>query len=430
LGFLSVSRAVETYAMLGLPVTRASCQIGEDFLRSIFRYDPTPDMPFGNLLTRVVGELIEERRPDRVLIPLSAGNDSRGLLGAALRVLPKERLVCVTVGEARSDDMVGAKAICRRLGIQHHRIDPIRFEWSVDQAVAAADAAFERQRVFRLVDLLLFDEIARFATPGTILLSGFFGDVAGGVKLDRTPARRDGNDPQDVIDMFVAKNRTWGGPAPDEEAIETLQAFGDRSLTWLRDAGFRAMTRYETMDFGLRMALRIGANTGIGDSEVHSPYTDPRILTYMFNRSYEERVFQRLYKQSLRAAFPDVFCLAKDAGVPGSAGTSRLESAARRRLDSLLDRVQGTSERGDVPYGHRRRQFLLELLDRLENRDCLPDWNIGEIRRSYLEGRQKKALAGAKVFASLETHIAAGTLSRVDDAASDVAADLRLRPSA
>ena len=416
--------------MLGVPVTEASCQIGDAFLRSVFQYTPTPDMPFGDLLTSVVGELIEERRPDRVLIPLSAGNDSRGLLGAALRVLPKDRLICVTVGERRHDDFVGARSICRRLGIEHHRIDPIRFEWSVDRAVAAAGNAFERQRVFRLVDLLLFDEIARFASPRTILLSGFFGDVAGGVKLDRTAARRDGNDPQDAIDMFLAKNRTRGGPAPDEEAIATLLAFSDRSLEWLRDTGFRAMTRYETMDFGLRMALRIGANTGIGDTEVHSPYTDPRILTYMFNRSYEERIFQRHYKQSLHASFPEVFSLPKDRGMSQPPGRWRLERSARRRLDKFLDRIQGTSERADVPYGHGRRRFLVALLDRLEGRDCLHGCDIGEIRRRYLEEPSKKTLATAKVFASLETHIAAGTLVRMDGPVPDVAPERRLKSSA
>jgi hypothetical protein len=310
--------------------------------------------------------------------------------------------------------MVGAKTICNRLGIEHHQINPIRFDWNIDRAVAAAGSAFERQRLFRLVDLILFDEIARFATPGTILLSGFFGDVAGGVKLDRSPARRDGNDPQDAIDMFVSKNKIDAGLPPDKEAIDMLHEFGSRSLQWMRGSGFSAMTRYETMDFGLRMGLRIRANTGIGDTEVHSPYTDPRILTFLFSRSYEERVFQTLYKQSLRAAFPDVFCLSTDLGVSRPVGRSRLERAARSRLDALLDRIQGTSERADVPYGHGRRRFLVGLLDRLEQRAGMPRWDIGNIRRRYLDGASKRSLGTAKVFASLETHIAAGTLVQMD----------------
>jgi hypothetical protein len=432
LDFLIVSRAIETFAALGIPLTEASCRTAETILKTMFSFRQPEELPFGDQLTSVIGELIDHRKPERVVIPLSAGNDSRGLLGATLRVFPKDRILCVTVGEGRNEEVLGARSICRRLGIEHRRVDPIKFGWPIDRAIAACQRTATANSVFRSVDLILFDEIARYCTPRTIVFSGWFGDTAAGGRWRwRGPVVRDGNDPEQALAMFLRKNGSSRDRVVDQAARDISLDFGMRTKRWMVASGFPAVTLYEAMDIGLRQILRIRANTMLGDAEVYAPYTDQRLLSFWFNRSPEDRFKQNLYHSSIKVSFPEVFSLPKDRSAAGSQNAQRSSKGAMgRRVDVLLDRVLGASERADVLYGENKRLLITELLDKLELRQCLPGWDISDVRQRYLAGPSGEALTVARTLASLEAHLSAGTLERMEDPEKPVAYPSRFRPSA
>ena len=138
------------------------------------------DNCFPSVLESAVSSYIEAYNPKHVIVPLSAGLDSRSLLGAVLRVFPD--VICRTYGEPNNQDRAGATSVCRSLGLHHDIYDPSYYEWKIDKVVAHCAETFRTGENYKGFNTCFTAEIYR-PYDECITLSGYLGDMLSGGHL-------------------------------------------------------------------------------------------------------------------------------------------------------------------------------------------------------------------------------------------------------
>ena len=401
-------RIVNSFASLHMPITRQSLEIGRDYIQKLLPEQAPVIAELDVLLSRILAELLEAEAPDRIIIPLSAGLDSRALLGAVLRLVPRSRILCVTVGEPSNREVVGARRICRAQSIEHHRIDASGFVWNLDDCIRTTGRIFKDHGIFRETEFILFDQIAGLCRPGDIILSGYLGDaVSGGNMIRGDVTTRDGS-----FDMFLQRNRSKPDITLDPETLEMIRAFGDAHFAHVLKTGYRNISQFELLDIGLRQPLRIRGVSVIGDARVICPFEDPRWLSFWFNHELADRIGQKRYKHALRTSYPAIFSLPDDkAGVPPKPLYARAWNRITRKLARALPQTTaGDSERGDPRRLESKARMVSTLLSNLAERGHLAGWDIAAISAQYLENPSVANTRVTNALATAEANLAAGNL--------------------
>jgi hypothetical protein len=246
-----------------------------------------------------------QRAGGGVAIPLTAGLDSRGLLGACLNVLPADRIRCFTLGDEDHTDCVGASNVCQRFGVHWTRIDPSSIKWDVDEVANIVRRVWELSGAFLdAVTAGSFTALARDMRDDSLVLSGYLGDMISGGHIlggDQRSWRR-----RYFAKRFLNANSTrLGIPSRRQSLIDHFVHFINRAHNCFRSMS--GATNYDLLDLGFRQRLWIsGLSNGIFRSSV-SPYENPRWIGYWLNQDFWDRVNQKKYKSFLASSFPEVF---------------------------------------------------------------------------------------------------------------------------
>ena len=88
---------------------------------------------FRALLAHILASELDRLGAKKVLLPVTSGLDSRGLLGAALDVLPADAVQTFTIGEPSSPEIVGGRGAAERAGVAWEPVDPRTVEWNADR---------------------------------------------------------------------------------------------------------------------------------------------------------------------------------------------------------------------------------------------------------------------------------------------------------
>ena len=286
--------AIRRYLSLGFV---PDAGIATEYVHSLLGAPDQRDGDPGDLLVEIVEDLTSGSGD--VAIPLSAGFDSRGLLGAALRIFPKKRIHCFTFGPEQFDQVLGARAACRRAGVEHHVVDPIRIEWDM--------AAIQREAQRRLraglgvapIDgLAIFTGLAAAIPRDMAVLSGFLGDIVTGKLVfgDRAD-----NDPELALSRFYQHNAVLLNERPDGLFLDFLRSQQQLKAHW------PGLTTYDLLNIGFRQRLRIRSVTTAAFAKAIRPYEDPRWIAYWFSKPLAKRVDQRSYVNTLQRHFPAQF---------------------------------------------------------------------------------------------------------------------------
>ena len=271
--------------------------LASEYLEGLFgvpgerRDDPS------KLLTDLVEELTAGATD--IAIPLSGGRDSRALLGAALRTFPNRRIHCFTFGPEGSEDVIGARAACRRVGIAHQVVHPDTVEWNLDALTDEMRRRLNDRRGIAPIDgMTIFGALASRIPPELPVLSGFLGIVAGGKHLGE--ADRAGDDSR-VLDRFFSHNRAVLEERP-KSMFRKFLASHERLLGY-----WPGLSKFDLLDFGFRQRLRIRSSvTGSFRNPVRV-YEHRRWIEYWFSRPIAERINYEKYDALLEDAFPLIF---------------------------------------------------------------------------------------------------------------------------
>lgn len=88
-----------------------------------------------DLLATIVRELVAGE--ERVKIGVTAGYDSRGVLGALVSVLPPDRIVAYTRGQPGNKDFDKARSLTRAVLPEHHLLPTQQAVFDADQEVGS-----------------------------------------------------------------------------------------------------------------------------------------------------------------------------------------------------------------------------------------------------------------------------------------------------
>lgn len=430
---------VATFVALRCPITTRSLALGEDFLRLIFPERPAQhqgrDPSLGEVLEEVVADIDAAHPLSKVVIPLTAGLDSRAVLGAALRVVGRDRILCFTVGERRNEEVVAAKEVCRRNGLDHVTVDPGSYPWDAEAMVAHAEESFRKYRAFCSVENPLFasfrDHCRRIYGQDYYMLSGFMGDVGSGGGLI-APEMGAGVEP--ALEEFVLQNRTFRDYRPDASLAGTISAFCERMHDEIRERGYPGITHFDVLEIGLEMALRLRGGLHGGDI-VYAPHADPRIMSWWYGQILRERMGQVRYRQELAGRYGEVFCLVDDKVRRAPAFVKRQRSLGERVVNKVVNMVRGglgwgrgTSERGDLRTDTRKRDLFVGLVEEFGQRR-LVDLDTNALLEAFSQQPMGRSLALVKSVATVEMHIRAGNVDRLRSNAPLAGGEAGMPPS-
>lgn len=420
-GITYENNIVQSFVALGFPLSEKALNTSSKYLDELFppvnsQYCGFSDI--GDLLEKILSEIIEEERPEKLLIPLSSGLDSRAILGAALNIFPKSKISCVTVGAVANSEVIGAQTVCAKFGIPHHRIDPNTFNWSSDLCVARALSGFDDCGTYASYELCLFDEMARFAKPKMLVLSGFLGDVGSGAHL----VEGHYNDSQQAIEQFFKHNSVVDRQECQQfESI--LERFIDEHLNEIQERGYDTLTRFDLLDVAMRQGLRIRGVANIENAPVRQPFAHPHWNHFWFNQTPCSRVGQVAYKAGLKSRYPEVFCLPfdkVDKVPPQKSPPLSLGRRAIRKANRIVRRIMkrnqkglvhtDQTERGDLRRNESKVQLMNDLTSSFLERKIPVGLDVRSVLDAFDRCADTRLINKVNRIATVECHLQAGTL--------------------
>ncbi len=374
-----MTTSVEQYLAVGFVPDSAGAQ---RYLDGLFDGpDPGTSDP-ATLLTELLEEALGGARD--VVIPLSGGNDSRGLLGAALRILPANAITCLTLSQPYFSEFARASAACRRNGVRHECLDPDHLVWDLEGMVEMTRKhGASTDRLGAVDTIFTFDRLAERIGPGVPVLSGYLGGPITGSRV-RLQSRTDHADASfrhfAIFNAAATNGLRLGG------LRETLVGFVAANEHRLRQ--FQGLTRYNLMDFGFRQPQKIRPTVTSSFSNCITPYADPRWVRFWLQRPPADRVRQRLYKQFLSAAFPTVFLEDEHA-----TGRQPLFNRALGRGDIRVNKSMGMTLRRAAESFDRRDLLPIRFLPAMERLEKSPS-DAGYVRARWLLSAEVYLRAG------------------------------------
>jgi hypothetical protein len=130
------------------------------------------------------------------IVPLSAGLDSRAVLGGLLENVPASRIIAATYGIPGSWDFEVAKDIAVKFGIKHEIFNLLDENWDVDELIIAANRLKSPVSVHQSY---VRQKINNHFGSSCVYWSGFMGDV-----FDYTEIKIPNTDKRKAIEFLLA----------------------------------------------------------------------------------------------------------------------------------------------------------------------------------------------------------------------------------
>ncbi len=285
-----------------------------------------PDVPtFGTadtgaarvMAARILGEQVAARGIDRIRMGVTAGLDSRGLLGIALDVLGPDRIVAFTSGQPGNRDRELARYYTEAVLSEHSIVETQSGTYDTDAIVRA----FSNRPPGFVGTLIGISK--RTSTPVKNVgklpsIAGYLGDAISGKRLHG----RIHTDWQEACAAFVRKNDIYR-PASKRVLASLLPAAYDpyHILPAKPFLPAELMGYDDQVDLCYRQHQRIRLSfKPYSPEEIggHQPaaklnlgkitiYDDPRIQKSYLQMPQEERLNQRFYKRMMLEQWPQIF---------------------------------------------------------------------------------------------------------------------------
>lgn len=269
------------------------------------------------LAAKILREKFEARGIEKIKIGVTAGMDSRGLLGAVLDVLPPENIIAFTKGQAGNKDFERARFFTEHILPHHYLIGTADGEYTVENWIKRFQS--RPQGVagsFYGISLQTNDPLKQHGWLPSI--SGFLGDATSGKRLNGVVHETW----DEALAAFVHKNevfrpsskRVISSMLPDEYDPYHLmpkKPLLARNLIGFDDQLDLCFRQYQRVGVGFlpdSKTFNVSAEGQVNrNSHQVTVYDDPRWQKSYFTMPPEERLFQKHYKQMLKSNFPEIF---------------------------------------------------------------------------------------------------------------------------
>jgi len=340
------------------------------------------------------------------VVPLSGGLDSRAILAELCRRVPASDITAVTVGSPGSLDFELSVGVAAAAGVRHVRIDLARLQLTAELLLSTAAANDAPTWVF---DATYNRVIRERLGDGAVYWSGYLGSRLSSTKHLADDAHITF---KQALDRFVEVNR-WSRSA----RLQPPGAELSRGLPAAPLAQQSSLGHDEQLDLWIRQEhLTRPVNLPAG-YRYQAPFTHPSLSMFLLSISRTSGSRQRVYRDVLVRAYPDLFALptTANAGLPLQPSRSprlrwygqRAGRAARRRL--LRDSPDvWQANYLDLAHALRHRQDYREVvrarLQNLHDRGVTPWLDIEQIWAEHQRRDANHSMA-LTLLASLDIHL-------------------------
>ncbi len=409
---LTERKLIESYLLLGAPL---DLEGADRYLAQLFAVMDSVegcqrDSQVSTLLEQIVKDSMAGSGNSEIIIPLTGGLDSRGILGACLSLYGRSRIRCFTYGNLAHRDVRAARDVCARLGVEWQNVDLDQIEWSIPVMIEVAKQVKLQTGALCACGAVRRDHIESLFNSDAIFLTGFFGGsitgdwVSNGNKFDANLA---------VASFLDANALAIDGLSVETELIKSkLASFVE---SWMEKISeYRGLACGDILHFSLRQALNIkGSVCYFRNSK--APYEHPLWVDFWARQSLDDRRGRRRFRKELRAAYPEVFCLDSDRAKvepkkPSTlvtikkAGLSLFRPRHRDQLDFAMDM------KGDIRENDSMRVVLSDLCDSFYERDILDNPEFKGLVVQVMRRPSKRTWKIIDRLSKAELHLRAGTL--------------------
>ena len=403
---------IESYLFMGSPLDLASAGgYLHGLLSGIDSVGASEYSKLSSLLEEIVESLVPSSNASEIVIPLTAGLDSRGILGACLEVFGPSRIRCFTYGNPKHRDVIAAKEVCSRNHVDWQNVDLNGIQWSVPEMIDIAQEVRLRTGALCACGVVRRSHIESLYSPESVILTGFFG---GSISEDMVPIVGE-EDAEAAAKAFLHSNAVGiNGLSISEETLEgALTQFVKKWSSRVRE--YPGLALGDILNFPFRQAMNIKGSVCYFRNSV-SPYEDSRWVAFWASRALKNRQGRSFYRASLRSEYKKVFCLDSDLG--GSKGKRRRFSFAKLGMGALgALRPKGNDSidfakdmKGDIRANESMRAVLSELCDSFYNRDVLNNPELNGLVPKVLSRPSRRTWRIIDRISKAELHLRAGTL--------------------
>jgi hypothetical protein len=339
---------------------------------------------------------------DTVTVPLSGGMDSRIILGCALDVMPRERIITYTYGRPNTYDFRFGTGLAVRLGLRNIPVpmDPRPLDEILADGFRCSEGmrlVFPNNPIGPLRDVL---------QPGTHVLSGFLGETIWGVE-DLAQSAATGDLGEQLFKIVWSKALE----APFTSVRRMLTTDNWDALGY--EAAIRALPgatldeRYSRWFAGDRDTNRI--NFGVQMHRDHAyfltPHVHSRVVRFAHGMPVELRRGGVAYYAALKSGFPELYHYptTRNFGYPIEQNVTWRRRIVRRwwlamsQVEKIVFRFTGDlffNPPLGRQYAHplelqrkKHRAAMLRILDELEPMTILDPQGIAALRDAYYHRR-------------------------------------------
>jgi len=384
---------------------------------SIEVFDRHSTVSIRDVLCRIIEEQTTKLGAGTVLLPLSSGLDSRGILGALLEIFEEKSIIAYTLGHAGTEDHDLARYYTRGVLTNHHIISVGEAEWDTAETVEAVSrrpdecvlgiGEFQAGSARKILNL----------DPSIPSLVGYLGDAISGKKLPKIIS----GCWAEALERFISRNHAYKGD------MEILPADYDpaAALSPQPLAGSMRILLDDQLDLCFRQEQRVRHFAGFVEEDKSEtagrfpqpahhairPYEDPRWVRSFLSVPTRLRMDQKLYRKFLARRFRRIF--------PDLQKSHGGQSTRRRLLNALVRKRPPAGKRSSfhVDFDHlfhtnpKFRTFCEENVHDLTARHVV-DWVDFDGLMGRLRDRAKGSY-GRLLYAlvSLEINFKAGKLT-------------------
>jgi hypothetical protein len=370
---------------------------------------------FKQTLCSVVEGLTFKKGHKQVGLSLSAGLDSRALLGALLEIYQPRDIQALTYGARSHPDRVGAERLQRKIGFAHTVVDFSDYTW---QAHELEERVGRQYNISGRLDSI--GSVQTYAVRSQLLgdlpiLQGFLGDALA-MPQHRSSTFSFQNVAssevfrRDVEEFLLNNDVMRHGSRMTDEIAGTLANVRSKVTSHLQECApwldrFTGLSSYDLLHFGFRQGLRIRPDTEFMPS-ILLPFEHHEWVAYWLGQPLVRRSNKSHYRQCLLESFPRLFQDLQETGRFKSLA-SHIRLLGRKALSRIG--IPVPPNKGDPRRSEQLRHLMLSLARSFDARGVVAYEVQSDLER-WLRRGDAPAAQRVKWAVSLELHIRAGNV--------------------
>lgn len=350
----------------------------------------------------------------KFIVSLSAGLDSRAILGFLLKNVKNTRIITFTTGTPGTIDYEISQKVAKKAGVTNYSLDitPNKFPWTEKFLLKSAKTYERPKNLFGFHDIFQIPKsyFDKAFNKEYIFLTGFLGGELTGSRLPKNGCKTW----SDAIKKFLEKNYYHPHLTTDDfdpKYILPTEPFLNKEI----------LSYYEQLDFAIRQEYYIKPALVLNDN-FKTPFISKPWLDFILNVPREYKRNQYLYKSILIELYPEIFSIgvSHNNGLPLSVNPLyksiynkyiRCYEKIKKTIDSDIPKLSTNKFDWNVELRRSEKFFRLvqKQLNDLEERDVVEWLNPTRLLKRHIDreddvGREIMILTSLEIFLKIQDY--------------------------